>query len=335
MAQAQDAPDSALLTAAREGDEHAFRRLVEPHRRELHTHCYRMLGSLHDTEDVLQETLLRAWRGLDGFGGQRLRPWLYRIATNACIDALGRRSKRELILEAGDPSSSAEEGFIEPYPDHELGLEEGYAVPEARYEQREAIELAFIAALQHLSPRQRAVLILRDVLSFSAREVAQILEISTAAVNSALQRARATVEERTPARSQQQTLRALGSDHLRELVQRFVTAFEHGDVDTILSLLTDDALFAMPPYSGIARGREAIGKSWLMPEGLPPLMRYRITSANGQPALGTYRLDRDRGAYLPIALDVLAIEGDRVSEVIAFRMPELFDRFGLPEQLDA
>ena len=228
-----DAPDPHVLEAARRGDEDAFRALVEPHRRELHAHCYRMLGSLQDAEDAMQETLLRAWRGLGGFEtGRALRPWLYKIATNASLDALAKRPKRTLRLVDAAPSQPAdgpgtplvESIWIEPYPDERLGLEDGYAAPEARYEQRESVELAFIAALQNLPARQRAVLILREVLGFSAREVAQSLDTTAASVNSALQRARKAVDEELPDRSQQSTLRSLGDERLSGLVQRYVEA---------------------------------------------------------------------------------------------------------------
>ena len=197
-----------LLEAACAGDEDAFRLLVEPHRRELHAHCYRMLGSLHDAEDALQEALLRAWRGLCGFGGRSsLRRWLYRIATNACLDALARRPKRVLPIDYGPPAGGeggepdapiTEPVWLEPYPDEVLGLEDGYEGPAARYERREAVELAFVAALQHLPPRQRAVLIVREVLGFSAKEVAETLGMTVAAVNSALQRARKALDDRLP-----------------------------------------------------------------------------------------------------------------------------------------
>src|SRR2546422_2998236 len=197
--------DRELLVAARRGDEDAFRRLVEPHRRELHAHCYRMLGSLHDAEDALQDTLLRAWRGLSGFDRRSsLRPWLYRIATNTCLDAIARRPKRVLPIDYG-PAADPHDGpgepvvesvWVEPYPDEKLGIEDGLAGPEASYEQRESVELAFIVALQHLPARQRAVLILREVLGFSAKEVAETLETTTASDHSALQRARAPVDRR-------------------------------------------------------------------------------------------------------------------------------------------
>jgi RNA polymerase sigma-70 factor, ECF subfamily len=333
--------EQELLQAARGGDEDAFRRLVEPSHRELHAHCYRMLGSVHDAEDALQDAMLRAWRGLPGLEARgRLRGWLYKIATNACLDAIGRRPKRVLPIDYGPPVAAptdptetvSEPVWLEPYPDGELGLEDGRAAPEARYERREAVELAFIAALQHLPPRQRAVLILREVLGFSAREVAEALGTTVASVNSALQRARRGIDERLPERTQQATLRSLGDVRVRDLVQRFIDAFEAGDVDAILALLAEDATFAMPPYPDWCRGRDAIAASWLMPAGPPPRLRYVMTSANGQPALGTYALS-EGGRHLPIALDVLTLRGELIADITAFRTPEIFSRFGLPAQL--
>src|SRR5712691_5579583 len=218
-----------LLKAARTGDRDAFGRLVEPFRRELHAHCYRMLGSYADAEDALQEALLRAWRGLSRFEGRSsLRSWLYRIATNACLRAIERSSKRVLPIDyapAADPHDDLAEAvsepvWLEPYPDTDLGLE-GLAGPDARYEQREAVELAFIAALQHLPARQRAVVVLRDVLGFSARETARVLETTPASIDSALQRAHKSVDERLPSQAQQQTLRLLGDDELGRLVERY------------------------------------------------------------------------------------------------------------------
>ena len=338
------AQERELLDAAREGDEDAFRLLVEPHRGALHAHCYRMLGSVHDAADALQDALLRAWRGLHGLEGRSsLRTWLYRIATNACLDAAARRPKRVLPVDYGPPAGPddvpgeplVEPVWLEPYPDERLGVEEGYAAPEARYEQREAVELAFIAAIQHLPARQRAVLVLREVLGFSAREVAESLETTVASVNSALQRARKTVDERLPARSQQATLRTLGDDGIRDLVEGLVDAFERGDVDVILALVAEDATFAMPPYKDWYRGRDALGDSWLMPGGPPPRLRYVPTRANGQPALATCQRDPEAGSYLPIALDVLTLDGARISEITAFRTPEIFPLFGLPDELAA
>ncbi|HSK15523.1 MAG TPA: sigma-70 family RNA polymerase sigma factor [Gaiellaceae bacterium] len=334
-----------LLQIARSGDEDAFGRLVEPHRRPLHAHCYRMLGSLHDAEDALQDALLRAWRGLAGFDGRSsLRRWLYRIATNACLDAIARRPKRVVPIDYapatddwdhGQAPAIADLAWVEPYPDETLNLESGYASPEARVEQREAVELAFVAALQHLPPRQRAVLILRDVMGFSAREVSDSLETTVASVNSALQRARRAVEERLPERTQQETLRSLGDARVEEIVGGFVDAFERGDVEAIVTLLTEDAAFAMPPYPDWCRGREAVADSWLMPAGPPPRLRYVRTRANGQLALGTYLLDPEGDRFVALALDVLTLRGPRIAEVTAFRSPEIFSRFGLPEELAA
>jgi RNA polymerase sigma-70 factor (ECF subfamily) len=334
-----ETPDPRVLEAARRGDEDAFRQLVEPHRRELHAHCYRMLASLQDAEDALQETLLRAWRGLGGFeGGKPLRPWLYRIATNASLDAIAKRPKRVLHLDEppwrpadGPGTPLLESIWIDPYPDEHLGLEEGYAAPEARYEQRESVELAFIAALQHLPARQRAVLILREVLGFSAREVAQSLDTTAASVNSALQRARKTVEEALPERSQQQTLRSLGDDGLRGLVERYVAAWESRNVDAMVSVLVEDATFAMPPFPCWFTGRADVVAFIAQ---FKPVLRHVMTSAGGQPGVAWYILDEQRGAYLPAAIEVLTLEGDRVKEVTAFADSEtLYPRFGLPAEL--
>ena len=335
-------PESDALAAALAGDETGFRRLVEPHRMELHAHCYRMLGSVHDAEDALQDTLLRAWRGLPGFEKQAtIRPWLYKIATNVCLDEIARRPRRSLPMDHGGPTDPAADTerqpvpsiWLEPYPDERLGIEGGFASPEARYEQREALELAFVTALQHLPGRQRAILVLREVLAFSAREVAELLETSVAAVNSGLQRARKTIEERVPEESQQTALRSLGDDGIRDLVERFVNAFEAGDIEAIVTLLAEDATFAMPPYPNWCRGRDAVRRSWLMPSGPPPRLRYAVTSANGQLALCTYLLDPEQARFLPIALDVLTIRGALISEVIVFRTPEVIGWFGLPDAL--
>jgi RNA polymerase sigma-70 factor (ECF subfamily) len=314
-----------------------FQRLVEPYRAELHAHCYRMLGSFHDAEDALQETLLRAWKALPRFGGPgRVRPWLYRIATNVCLDALARRPARTLPVQHGpalapgdDPGEPlAESVWLEPYPDAEVGLEGGYASPDARYEQREAVELAFVAALQHLPATQRAVLILRDVLGFSAREAAETLRTTPASVNSALQRARASVEARLPRQSQQATLRLLGDDRVRELVRRYVEAWERGDVEALAAMLAEDATFSMPPYAAWWRGRDVIA-----PFAAEPVHRYLLTTANGQAANAAYRWDPAEAAYVAEALELLAFEGDLVKEMVAFMTPEVVPRFGLPQQL--
>ena len=330
-----------MLDAAVDGDSEAFGQLVEPHRYELHAHAYRMLGSVHDAEDALQDALLRAWRGLAGLqDGPHLRAWLYKITTNVCLDVIGRRPKRTLPLGQGpasDPRTDPGDAlpasvWIEPYPDERFGVEDGYASPEARYAQREAVELAFIAALQHLPARQRAVVIMREVLAFSAREVADVLATTVASVNSTLQRARKTLRTQLPDQSQQATLQSLGDEETRALVERFIAAFEAGDVEAILALLTEDATFTMPPYAGWYQGRASVGDSWLMPSGPAPRLRYVTTSANGQIALGVYLREPD-DRWLPLALDVLTLRGDRISDVIAFRTPELFDVFGLPAEL--
>jgi len=334
--------EQALLAAARSGDHDAFRRLMEPHRGQLHAHGYRMLGSLHDADDVLQEALLRSWRWLGSFDGRSsFRTWLYRITTNACLDAIARRPKRVLPIDYG-PQASHETGsevrdvaWLEPYPDFLLETSEGHGSPETRYEQREAVELAFIAALQHLPPRQRAVLVLRDVLGLSAKEVADALGTSPAAVNSALQRARKTVDERVPEPSQQATARAIGDDQLRSIVERFADAFERGDTNAILALLTDDVTFTMPPYPEWCRGREAVADSWLMPEGPPRRLRFVPTWANGQPAAGAYALAPDGTRFVPLALDVLTIRDGSIEGITVFRTPEVFARFGLPDELAA
>ena len=331
-----------LLEAARAGDEDAYRRIVEAHRAQLHAHCYRLLGSLHDAEDAFQETLLRAWRGLSGFAGQSsVRTWLYRIATNACLDAIARRPKRVLPIDFGPPTAPridpgeplVESVWVEPYPDEELGLEDGYAAPEARYEQREAIELAFVAALQHLPARQRAVLILRDVLGFSAREVSESLETTVASVNSALQRARKAVDERLPEQSQQVTLRSLGDERIRDLVEAYVDAWARGDVDALRALLAEDAVFSMPPWASWWRGRETIAGFAKTAVEFCAEARAVPTRANGQPAIAYYGLDAETGTYRASAIDVVTLEGALIKEITAFVTPEVFPRFGLPPEL--
>jgi RNA polymerase sigma-70 factor, ECF subfamily len=331
------APEPGLLDAVRQGDEDAFRLLVEPYRGAIHAHCYRMLGSLFDADDALQETLLRAWRALPRFQGHELlRPWLYRIATNVCLDALARRRRRGLPIQLGRRAGPdegpgeplAEPVWVEPYPDQAVGLEDGYASPEARYEQREAVELAFIAALQHLPASQRAVLLLRDVLGFSAREAAGTLKTTVASVNSALQRARRRVDQRMPARSQQATLRSLGDERVRAVVAGYLDAWERGDVDALAAMLAEDATFQMPPYPTWWRGREVVAGF-----AAEPRHRYLPTQANGQAANAAYRWDGQRGCYVAEALEVLALEGAVVKEMTAFMMPTVFRRFGLPDEL--
>jgi RNA polymerase sigma-70 factor (ECF subfamily) len=333
-----------LLEAARGGDEGAFERLIEPYRGELQAHCYRMLGSIHDAEDALQDALLRAWRGLARFEGRSsLRSWLYTIATNSSLRLIERRPARVLPIDHGPPSDPhddpgpplVETAWIEPYPDERLEVEAGPASPEARYEVRESVELAFTAALQHLPPLQRAVLILSDVLGFAPGEVAETLEATPASIYSALQRARKAADERLPAQSQQQTLRALGDDGLRAAVGRFVDAWEGHDVDAIRSMLTEDAVLAMPPQAGWFRGRDAVA-DFLARAPLIPERRWKLvpTNANGQIALASYWSDDTRPLAAEGILVLSLTEDGGLSELIAFRDASLFANFGLPMDLE-
>jgi len=316
-----------------------FRRLVEPHRAELHAHCYRMLGSVHDAEDALQEALLRAWRGLGGFEGRSsLRSWLYRIATNTSLDLIARRPKRVLPADHGPPSETPEdrplvEGiWIEAYPDERFGVEEGYAAPEARYERRESVELAFIAAVQHLPAGQRAVLVLRDALAFAARKAAETLETPDTAVNSALARARRGREGRLPARSQQATLRALGDAGIRDVVERYMDALDRGDVGALVAMLARDAEWSMPPDPGWYRGIPAI-TAFLETGPMRLRWRHLPTHANGQPAVGCYLWHESRAEHVGWVIDVLTLDGPRVAAVTSFIGNEGFARFGLPAAL--
>jgi RNA polymerase sigma-70 factor (ECF subfamily) len=321
------AREQELLATARAGDESAFASVVNPYRGELHAHCYRMLGSVHDAEDALQETLLRAWRAIGRFEGRSsLRSWLYTIATNASLNLIARRPKRVLPIDYGPPTDPhigpgepiVESIWVEPYPDEQIGIEDGLASPEASYEMRESVELAFVAALQHLVPNQRAVLILREVLGFSAKEVADTLQTSVASVNSLLQRARKSVDERLPDPSQQLTLRAIGDTRLKELVNDYVNAWEQGDVQTVVNMLTEDATFAMPPLASWFSGREQIRQflatfavgMWRW-KGLP-------AHANGQAALAFYVWDEDEACHLPFALNLLSFRGEQIRDVTAF-----------------
>jgi RNA polymerase sigma-70 factor (ECF subfamily) len=299
------------------GTDTAFARLVAPHRTALQAHCYRMLGSLQDAEDALQETLLRAWRGLPGFRGtSSLRTWLYRIATNVCLRALERRPRRALPDELSPPTAPHEEPggpagdvlWLEPYPD--AGLE---------YEARESVELAFIAALQHLPERQRAVLLLRDVLGFAPAEIAEALGTTAAAVSSTLQRAHRAVEEKLPEQSQQAALQSIGDERLRAVVDRYVTAWEEADVDALVAMLAEDATFAMPPRAAWFRGPEAIGAFLAAhPLDRPGRWRRERVGANGQLAFAAYQRRPGR-AEEPQAIELLTLTPDgRIAGVMAF-----------------
>jgi RNA polymerase sigma-70 factor, ECF subfamily len=327
--------------AARRRDADAFERLIDPYRAGLQAHCYRMLGSAADAEDALQETLLRAWRGLPRFEGRSsLQSWLYSIATNVCLTMIERRPARVMPTNYGgasDPHDPPERPLVEPiwlepFPDEALEVEDASASPEARYERRESVELAFIAALQHLPSRQRAVLLLRDVLGVAPAEIAVALDTTPAAVYSLLQRARQAADERLPARSQQATLRTIGDRRLRDLVERYVRAWDDGDVAAITKMLADDATFSMPPRPNWYRGRAAVS-AFLAAVPLSGRWRWRHVPvrANGQLSLGAYVLGAT-GSRHAHAIQVLTVDTDaRISDITAFHTPEAFGRFGLPD----
>lgn len=362
-----DPRSSGLLTEAAAGNEAAFERLVEPHRSNLLAHCYRMLGSLHDAEDALQEALLRAWRGLDRFEGRSsFKNWLYTIATNTCLSAIEKRPKRVLPVDYGPPADPhdgpgqplVESVWIEPYPDEQLAVEDGPASPDARYEQRESVELAFIAALQHLPPNQRAVLILREVLGYSAKEVAAMLDTTVASVTSALQRARKTTEDRLPEKSQQATARSLGDEGMREVIAAYVDAWDRRDIDGVVAMLTADACFSMPPLGSWYHGPDLPGFFEVGPLSGEWDWHHRLVQANGQPALAFYSYYEPAAAYVPFALNVLTLEDLKISDVTCFvtrsidladpeaygrwpdeppddrRLHDFFVRFGLPRRID-
>lgn len=324
-----------LIEVARNGDEHAFAALVEPHRRELQLHCYRMLGSLHDAEDALQETMLAAWKALPKFEDRSLRAWLYRIATNRCLNMLRASVRRSRAtepmheVELPEPSRMGEVLWLEPYPDDLLdGIADDAPGPEARYEMNEAVSLAFVTAMQLLPPRQRAVLILRDVLGYRASEAAQMLGSSEESVTSALKRARASLKG---APSQGDTpVPAPRSAAEQSLVDRFVQAFESSDVTGVVGLLTADVRFTMPPLPAVWQGRD---RAELFLEAMMAWSAHghRIlrTRANGQPAVGLYVADPHAGLRRGVGLLVLTLAGEQISAITRFD-PGLLERFGLP-----
>jgi RNA polymerase sigma-70 factor (TIGR02960 family) len=329
-----------LMDRARAGDGEAFRRLTGPHRRELQVHCYRMLGSVQDAEDALQETLLAAWRGLGGYEGRAsLRTWLYQVATSRCLNALRAARRRpgpapyNPGVEVPDPTRLGEVTWLQPYPDELLaGLADRDPGPEARYERREAISLAFVTALQLLPPRQRAVLILRDVLGFRASETAAMLDSTEESVTSALKRARATLAAQDPGRNPARPPEP-GSAAERELTERFTRAFEAGDLDAVVALLARDVRLAMPPVPLEYHGRDLAAR-FFAATAFRPGRSYRLrpTRANGQPAYGLYRPDPHSTIAHANGLLVVTLAGDRVSAVTRFDTAVL-GWFGLPRTL--
>jgi RNA polymerase sigma-70 factor (TIGR02960 family) len=326
------------LARARAGDEDAFRELTEPHRRELQLHIYRIVGSTQDAEDLLQETLLAAWRSLEHFEGRAsLRAWLYRIATNRSLDALRasrRRPETQPMTQFPDPTRWNEPVWLEPYPDALLdGIPDEAQGPEARYETKEAVTLAFIVGLQHLPLQQRAVFVLRDVLGYRAGEVSEILETSEASVNNLLRRARAAFESRLPATGRERA--PLPSSRLeRDVLDRFAETVQSGDIDGLVTLLTDDAWLTMPPLAHAYQGHEAIGAFLRGAEerrGAP--IRLVATRANTQPAFGCYLSASDEDAARAFSLLVLTLEDDRIAAITWFADSSVFPQFDLPRML--
>lgn len=326
----------ALLQQARGGDRDAFTALVEPHHRELREHCYRMLGSLQDAEDCLQETLLAAWIGLEGFEGRSsVRTWLYRIATNRCLNLLRASGRQPATVPAAPtlpaPTRFGETPWLQPYPDTLLAeVPEPAPGPESRYESREAISLAFVTAMQMLPPNQRAVLLLRDVLGYRARETAELLGLTEDAVTSALKRARATMDARQPDPAPP----IAGSHDERAVLERFVAAFTELDVDALVALMTEDAWVRMPPLPFEYRGSDAVHRFFtVIRSHLGRIDRLVPTRANGQPAWGEYLQDPVTGGLRLAGIIVLTLAGDRISELIRFETA-VAPHMGLPRTLE-
>jgi RNA polymerase sigma-70 factor (TIGR02960 family) len=328
-----------LLARARAGDGDAFRALTEPHRRELQVHCYRMLGSLQDAEDTLQDSLLAAWQGIGSFEGRAsLRTWLYRIATNRCLNARRSVSRRPAKgwdvpnVEPPQPTRLGEVTWLQPYPDAVLEAAIDVALgPEARYEQRESISLAFVTALQILPPRQLAVLVLRDVLGFHASEVAGLLDSTVESVNSALKRARATLQSRTETSIDRQPPPAAGSASEGAIVAKFVAAWESADLDALVALLTDDVFMSMPPMPFEYEGRDVVARFCASIFSGGRRFDLMPTRANGQPAFGAYVIDPN-GIGRGVGLYVLTLAGDRICAMTRFENSVL-PSFGLPRSL--
>ena len=331
--------EQAIVDRARVGDEQAFRELTDQYRRELLAHCYRMLGSLTDAEDMLQETLLAAWRGFPRFQGRSsLRSWLYRIATNTCLNAMRSAARRVPIaptppFQPPDPTRRDEITWLQPYPDTLLnGIADVAPGPEARYSQIEAIELAFVAGLQRMPPRQAATVLLRDVLGFGTDEVAAMLKTSQTAVKGTLQRGRAALETARDTRDRPPRPR---SAEERDLARRFAAAYVSADLDGVLTLLTDDAWLSMPPaphqYHGLPAIRSFLEASFdFRGERKAYLVPCR---ANNQPSFGSYLSDRDQSIARPAGVFVLGLSGDRIAAVTRFHLDDLYPRLGLPASL--
>ena len=346
----KDSIEAERLALARNGDEHRFSELTEPYRRELQVHCYRILGSLHESEDIVQETMLKAWKRLDTYEGRAsFRSWLYKIATNSCLDFLDQQKSRRLLpfekLSPSDPQTpilppEPEITWLEPFPDEWLG-DKSAINPEARYSDTESISLAFLTALQALPPRQRAVLILRDVLDFSAIETADVLELTVSSVNSALHRARTTLSQRYPRGEMEDSMISTTDERTQQLLDHFVHAWESADVDGLVALLKADAAFAMPPSPSWYQGLEAISifsaATIFADGGMFPgkaFNRWRLlpTRANGSPAFAIYQRN-EKNEYQAFGLIALTLDGDKLSQIVSFIDPSLPPLFDFPVKL--